>query len=71
MDCIDVYDPCCDIISSPEPKADKVSLKYSKALSSHLRTMISPRPVGHFKSNFIRSIFRVEERLHYVLGQIE
>ena len=71
------------VFSSPEPKAHKVSLKYSNGPSSvrrrpsssvvrrpHFQTCISLKPVGQPRSNFMCSITGVGERLHKVLGQI-
>ena len=67
---------CIVIFSSPEPKAHKVSLKYTNGPSSvrrrrpHFQTWISLKPCGQSWSNFMCSITGVGERLHKVLGQI-
>ena len=67
--------PCYSMFSSPEPKAHKVSLKYTNGPSSvrrcpsvaavrrrpHFQTWISLKPVGQSWSSFICSIIGVGE----------
>ena len=66
---------CTPIFSSPEPKAHKVSLKYTNGPSSvrrrpHFQPWISLKPVGQSWSNFMYSITGVGERMHKIWGQI-
>ena len=61
------------IFSSPELKAYKVSLKYSKALSSVVvvhtfEQLYLQNQLANFSQIFISSIFGVGERLHLVFG---